>query len=73
MFKGGNVMAKLEDAISRFLGSNKIFGNGLLILIVLVFLVICTDILDNFFEDDSMWIWIILIILLRMNNPLFLV
>ena len=67
MFKGGNVMAKLEDAISRFLGSNKIFGNGLLILIVLVFLVICTDILDNFFEDDSMWIWIILIILLLFN------
>lgn len=60
-------MAKLEDAISRFLGSNKIFGNGLLILIVLVFLVICTDILDNFFEDDSMWIWIILIILLLFN------
>ena len=60
-------MAKLEDAISRFLGNNKIFGNGLLILIVLVFLVICTDILDNFFEDDSMWIWIILIILLLFN------
>ena len=51
MFKGGNVMAKLEDTISRFLGGNKIFGNGLLILIVLVFLVICTDILDNFFTN----------------------
>ena len=61
-------MAKLEDTISRFFGvNNKIFGNGLLIVIVLVFLVICTDILDNFFEDDGMWIWVILIILLLFN------
>ncbi|MCI9062811.1 MULTISPECIES: hypothetical protein [Romboutsia] len=61
-------MAKLEDTISRFLGGKDgIFGNGLLIIIVLVFLLICTDILDNFFEDDSMWIWIILIILLLFN------
>ena len=61
-------MAKLEDTISRFFGlNNKIFGNGLLVVIVLVFLVICTDILDNFFEDDGMWIWIILIILLLFN------
>ena len=61
-------MAKLEDTISRFFGGNNgIFSNGLLIVIVLVFLVICTDILDNFFEDDGMWIWIILIILLLFN------
>ena len=61
-FKGGNVMAKLEDTISRFFGGNDgIFGNRLLIIVVLVFLVLCTDILDNFFEDDSMWIWVILI------------
>ena len=50
-FKGGNVMAKLEDTISRFFGGNDgIFGNRLLIIVVLVFLVLCTDILDNFFE-----------------------
>ena len=56
-------MAKLEDTISRFFGGNDgIFGNRLLIIVVLVFLVLCTDILDNFFEDDSMWIWVILII-----------
>ena len=67
-FKGGNVMAKLEDTISRFCGGNDgIFGNRLLIIVVLVFLVLCTDILDNFFEDDSMWIWVILIILLLFN------
>ena len=49
-------MAKLEDTISRFFGGKDgIFGNGLLIVIVLVFLLICTDILDNFFEDDSIW------------------
>ena len=55
-------MAKLEDTISRFFGGNDgIFGNRLLIIVVLVFLVLCTDILDNFFEDDSMWIWVILI------------
>ena len=61
-------MAKLEDTISRFFGGKDgIFGNGLLIVIVLVFLLICTDILDNFFEDDSIWTWIILIILLLFN------
>ena len=61
-------MAKLEDTISRFFGGKDgIFGNGLLIVIVLVFLLICTDILDNFFEDDSIWSWIILIILLLFN------
>ena len=61
-------MAKLEDTISRFFGGKDgIFGNGLLIVIVLVFLLVCTDILDNFLEDDSMWIWIILIILLIFN------
>ena len=62
-------MAKLEDTISRFFGlNNKIFGNGLLVVIVLVSLVICTDILDNFFEDDGMWIWIILIIFNVLTN-----
>ena len=67
-FKGGNVMAKLEDTISRFFGGNDgIFGNRLLIIVVLVFLVLCTDIIDNFIEDDSMWIWVILIILLLFN------
>ena len=61
-------MAKLEDTISRFFGGKDgIFGNGLLIVIVLVFLLICTDILDNFFLFDSIWIWIILIILLLFN------
>lgn len=61
-------MAKLQDAISRFFGDNdSIFGNELLIIIVLIFLFICTDILDNFFEDDSIWVWIILIILLLFN------
>ena len=66
-FKGGTVMAKLVDTISRFFGGNDgLFGN-ILIIVVLVFLVLCTDILDNFFEDDSMWIWVILIILLLFN------
>ncbi len=61
-------MAKLEDAIFRFLGGNdSIFGNRMLILIAIVFLVICTDILDNFLEDDNMWMWVILIILLLFN------
>ena len=25
---------------------------------------------DNFFEDDSMWIWVILVILLLFNFPI---
>ncbi len=61
-------MAKLEDTLSRFLGGNDgLFSNGMLIVIVLVFLVLCTDILDNFLENDSAWIWIILVILLLFN------
>lgn len=61
-------MSKLEDTISRFLGGEDgLFGGGLLIIIVLVFLILGTDILDNFLEDESIWIWIILIILLLFN------
>ncbi len=44
-------MAKLEDTISRFFGGNDgIFGNRLLIIVVLAFLVLCTDILDTFLK-----------------------
>lgn len=61
-------MAKLEDTLSRFFGGNNgLFSSGMLIIIVLVFLVLCTDILDNFLENDSAWIWIILVILLLFN------
>lgn len=61
-------MAKLEDTLSRFLGGNDgLFSGGMLIIVVLVFLVLGTDILENFFDDDNVWIWIILIILLLFN------
>ncbi|MGL5346033.1 MAG: hypothetical protein ACRDA3_01655 [Peptostreptococcaceae bacterium] len=61
-------MGKLDSVISRFFGGNDgLFGSGLLIVIVIVFLFMCTDILDNFLEDDNMWIWIILVILLLFN------
>ncbi|HSQ88143.1 hypothetical protein [Romboutsia sp.] len=61
-------MAKLEDTLSRFFGGNNgLFSNGMLIIIVLVFLVLCTDILDNFLENDNAWIWIILVMLLLFN------
>lgn len=61
-------MSKLEDTLSRlFGGEGGLFGGGLLIIIVLVFLILGTDILDNFLDDDSIWIWIILIILLLFN------
>lgn len=61
-------MAKLEDALSRFFGGDDgLFGNGMLVVIVLIFIVLCTDILDGALEDDGIWIWIILIILLLFN------
>ena len=61
-------MAKLEDTISRFIGiNNGLFGNGILIAIVIVFIVLSTDLLDDLFEDDNTWMWIILIILLVFN------
>ncbi|MGL6107680.1 hypothetical protein [Romboutsia sp.] len=61
-------MAKLEQSLYRlFGGEDGLFGNGMLIIIVLVLLFMCTDILDIFLEDDNMWIWIILVILLVFN------
>lgn len=61
-------MSKLEDTLSRFFGGEDgLFGGRLLIIIVVVFLILGTDILDNFLDDDSVWIWIILIILLLFN------
>ena len=61
-------MAKLEDTISHFLKTDKgLFKNNMLIIIAIVFIVISTDILDDLFEDDNMWIWILLVILLVIN------
>ncbi|MEG1311169.1 MAG: hypothetical protein RR942_07670 [Romboutsia sp.] len=61
-------MAKLEDTLSRFFGGDDgLFGSKMLVIIVIVFLVLCTDILDNFLDDDSIWIWIVLVILLLFN------
>ena len=61
-------MAKLEDTISRFLGGDEgLFNGKALIIISLVFIVLCTDILDKFLEDDNIWVWIILVILLLFN------
>lgn len=56
-------MSKLDDAISHLIGDD-IFGGKTLIVVAMVFLVLCTDILDNFFEDENMWVWAILIFLL---------
>lgn len=61
-------MSKLENTISRFFGGNDgLFGGKILIIIAVVFLFLGTDILDNFLDDDSIWIWIILVILLLFN------
>lgn len=61
-------MAKLEDALSRFFGGKDgLFGEGLLIIIVLVLLLLGTDILDDFIEDENVSMWIILVILILFN------
>lgn len=61
-------MAKLEESLYRlFGGEDGLFGSGMLIIIALILLLMCTDILDTFLEDESMWIWIILIVLLLFN------
>ena len=61
-------MAKLEDTLSRFFGDCGFdFNGGILIIIVLVFLLLCTDFLDDIFDVDNIWIWVILIILLLFN------
>lgn len=61
-------MPKLEESLSRFFGDCGFeFNCGILIIIVLVFLLLCTDFLDDIFDDDSIWIWVILIILLLFN------
>lgn len=61
-------MAKLEQSLYRlFGGESDLFGSKMLIIIVIVLLFMCTDIVDNFLEDENMWIWIILVILLLFN------
>ena len=39
----------------------------MLIVIVLVFIVIFRDLLDDFLENDNAWMWIILVLLLLFN------
>ena len=54
-------MAKLEETLSRFFGGDDCgFNGGLLIVIAIVFLLLATNIFDDLFDDDSIWIWIIL-------------
>ena len=62
-------MSKLDKLLRSFgCGCDSTFGgSSLLIIAVIVFLLLGTDILDNFFCDDNSWIWIILIILLLFN------
>lgn len=66
-------MTKLEENMSRFFGSKGCndgcgFLDGkMLIIIALVFLVLCTDILEDILCDDGIWIWVILIVLLLFN------
>ena len=53
-------MAKLEETLSRFFGGDDCgFNGGLLIVIAIVFLLLATNIFDDLFDDDSIWIWII--------------
>ena len=61
-------MSKLEESLSRFFGGDDCgFNGGLLIVIAIVFLLLATNIFDDLFDDDSIWIWIILIVLLLFN------
>ena len=55
-------MSKLDKLLRSFgCGCDSPFGgSSLLIIAVIVFLLLGTDILDNFFCDDNSWIWIIL-------------
>lgn len=55
MIQGGLVMTKLEDNMERFFGGCEgFFGNKMLIIIVIVFLLLCTDILEDLLCDDNM-------------------
>ena len=68
MIQGGLVMTKLEDNMERFFGGCEgFFGNKMLIIIVIVFLLLCKDILEDLLCDDNIWIWVILIVLLLFN------
>ena len=68
MIQGGLDMTKREDNMERvFGGCEGFFGNKMLIIIVIVFLLLCTDILEDLLCDDNIWIWVILIVLLLFN------
>ena len=57
-------MSKLEESLSRFFGGDDCcgFNSGMLIVIAIVYFLLATNIFDDFFDDDCIWIWIILII-----------
>lgn len=58
-------MSKLNNLMRGF--GFDFGGGGFLILIALAFLLLGTDILEDFFCDENAWIWIILIVLLLFN------
>ncbi|MFI3209660.1 MAG: hypothetical protein R3Y64_01195 [Peptostreptococcaceae bacterium] len=60
-------MAKLESLISNFIDKEDLFGGRTLVILAIIFLILCTDILDNIIDDDNYWVWGILIILLIFN------
>lgn len=57
-------MSKIEKAITQFTGIN----NNSLIMIAIILLILCTDILDDLFEDNIHLVILIIFLIFNVDN-----
>ncbi len=60
-------MSKIEKAITQFTGIN----NNSLIMIAIILLILCTDILDDLFEDNIHLVILIIFLIFNVDNDCY--
>lgn len=60
-------MSKIEKAITQFTGIN----NNSLIMIAIILLILCTDILDDLFEDNIHLVILIIFLIFNIDNDCY--
>ncbi len=60
-------MSKIEKAITQFTGIN----NNSLIMIAIILLILCTDILDDLFEENIHLVILIIFLIFNVDNDCY--
>ncbi len=60
-------MSKIEKAITQFTGIN----NNSLIIIAIILLILCTDILDDLFEENIHLVILIIFLIFNVDNDCY--